>query len=530
MQLGLDKAQYSAGLKGAAGEAKTATGALQGSFNSMAKSLLAVAAPAAVFGAISKFAIDGVKDFVAYNKEVRETSEATGTTAEAVSRLIQVGDDWGIQSGEITGAMKMMTKNGMQPSIENLAKLADEFVNTTDKTAFAEKAAKQLGRNWSTLVPILKDGGQALRDQTAAVSENLLATAESTRKARAYEVAMDNLGDMTTELKYLFADQLLPSVIAVTNATASLGFATLGLSSAAKQGKITWGEYLAQSAKVTWTSYTAADAQKWLADKLAEQRVEVTESTGAFDGYIQRLNENTIAANINAEANADLKYAIIDVGKAAMGREALDALKKAYDDGAISAEEYRARSGLIMSQWLQMPATEVSAGQALTLLKKDFDDGKISIYEYLSGLSGIRSNLDAMNGKTYKTFFELVTSGTNYHYTPPTGGGGGGGGGTTTPTTPAPTGKPGPGQPGFRGARGLDMIVPGGYPNDSAVIRATSGERVTITPAGEKSKAGLTIEGNIIMQITNPIANGEQLYREFKRRLTEDLRAERLRS
>ena len=28
------------------------------------------------------------------------------------------------------------------------------------------------------------------------------------------------------------------------------------------------------------------------------------------------------------------------------------------------------------------------------------------------------------------------------------------------------------------------MIVPGGYPNDSYPVRATSGERVTITPKG----------------------------------------------
>ena len=97
---------------------------------------------------------------------------------------------------------------------------------------------------------------------------------------------------------------------------------------------------------------------------------------------------------------------------------------------------------------------------------------------------------------------------------------------TTTPRITPVTPKVQGGQ--FGGQHGLDMIVPGGYPDDSYPVRATSGERVTITPAGEKT-AGITI-GSLTMQINKPVANGEQLYREFKRRLQEDLRAERLRA
>jgi len=40
------------------------------------------------------------------------------------------------------------------------------------------------------------------------------------------------------------------------------------------------------------------------------------------------------------------------------------------------------------------------------------------------------------------------------------------------------------------GARGLDMVVPPGYPNDSYFVRASSRERVQITPAGETGGGG----------------------------------------
>ena len=46
------------------------------------------------------------------------------------------------------------------------------------------------------------------------------------------------------------------------------------------------------------------------------------------------------------------------------------------------------------------------------------------------------------------------------------------------------TGAPFPSNIGPGGAHGLDMIVPPGFPNDTFPIRATSGERVTITPQG----------------------------------------------
>ena len=43
------------------------------------------------------------------------------------------------------------------------------------------------------------------------------------------------------------------------------------------------------------------------------------------------------------------------------------------------------------------------------------------------------------------------------------------------------------------GATGLSWDVPGGYPNDTALYRASSGEHVDITPAGQKAKGGATI-------------------------------------
>jgi hypothetical protein len=152
---------------------------------------------------------------VAYAKQVREIADFTGMGVTETSRLIQVADDWGIQAEQVRQSMQTMTKNGMAPGIESLAQLADEFVSTSDKTAFAEKAAKLLGRQWTTLIPLLKKGGDALRDQAAGVDKNLLMTEDMIKKAREYEVALDQWQEQSEKLVYHWGTALLPKGAAV---------------------------------------------------------------------------------------------------------------------------------------------------------------------------------------------------------------------------------------------------------------------------------------------------------------------------
>lgn len=164
-----------------------------------------------------QFTKEAITETVAYSKEVRELGQITGLTSEETSRLIQVGDDWGISIDDLRTAMQMAVKNGMVPSIDNLAVLADEYVNATDKTVFAEKATKLFGRQWTTLVPMLAKGGDALRDQAEAIDDNLLVTDEMISTSREYEVAVDDLNDTVQGLKYELGQQFIPVLTDVMN-------------------------------------------------------------------------------------------------------------------------------------------------------------------------------------------------------------------------------------------------------------------------------------------------------------------------
>ena len=172
-----------------------------------------------LLGAFASASNKSIQKTVEYNKQVREMMQITGLSAEEISRIIQVSDDWGISIGEARSALEMMNKKGISPTIENLAKIADEYINSKDKAAFAEEANKKYGKSFSTIIPILAEGGDALREQTKAVDKNLLATDDSIETARQWEVALDDLGDEVMVLAYKLGNKLLPPLVKFATTT-----------------------------------------------------------------------------------------------------------------------------------------------------------------------------------------------------------------------------------------------------------------------------------------------------------------------
>lgn len=182
--------------------------ALGTAFNLLTNPISLAVAGIGTFVAISKKAI---KETVDYNQQVREMMQLTGLSAEETSRIIQVADDWGLSIGQVRSALELMNKKGITPSIDNLAIIADEYVNATDKSAFMEEATKKYGKSFGDLIPILAKGGDALRDQAGAIADNMLATDESIKNSREWEVQLDDLQDTIQGLEYTLAEGLLPT-------------------------------------------------------------------------------------------------------------------------------------------------------------------------------------------------------------------------------------------------------------------------------------------------------------------------------
>ena len=259
-----------------------------------------------------KLAKESVTEWVKYNQAIREMTQVTGLGAEEISRIVQVGDDWLISSDAIRTSLAFMNKKGITPSIDNLAALADEYVNTTDKSAFAEKAVTILGRGYQTLIPLLALGGQGFRDATAAVEDNLIATQKSIDVTREYEAMMDTFTDTTTGLKNELAVELIPTIndlgtglLGQIKKTKAVDDATDDLWKAQKQGLISWVETFAITTLV----------QNGLKDVSFAEEV-LLEITGRLDKGERDLNDTTsdLAFAYNQELAPALSDAREDMG------------------------------------------------------------------------------------------------------------------------------------------------------------------------------------------------------------------------
>jgi hypothetical protein len=163
-------------------------------------------------GAMAAVIKAGVSETVSYNKTIREMSQVTGLMPEELSRVVQAADDWGISIDSVRTALQMANKNGVTPSIDMLANLADEYVNSTDKTVFADKAIAIFGKQYATLIPMLSKGGDELRKVTGAVNDNLIATQKEIDASREYEVAVDDLTDMWSGFKQEIGNAVIPTL------------------------------------------------------------------------------------------------------------------------------------------------------------------------------------------------------------------------------------------------------------------------------------------------------------------------------
>jgi hypothetical protein len=164
------------------------------------------------FVALTAAVGDSLKETMDYNKQVRDLAQNIGMTTEETSRLIQTADDFTVSQEAVTNAMQMMVKRGIAPSIEGLAKIADQYVAIKDPVKQAALMTELLGRNWTALTPMLKEGGTAIRDAAASQSDALIVTEAQSKATRDLEKNMDSLGDALLGVKLTFGNAIIPTV------------------------------------------------------------------------------------------------------------------------------------------------------------------------------------------------------------------------------------------------------------------------------------------------------------------------------
>lgn len=442
--LGLDKREYDKNLKAAKEEAKSSAAQLKGDFLSAATAIGAGLGTIAAIGAAAYKKI--IEPTIEFNAEIRKQKDLTGLSARELSKLTQVGDDWGIEAGAMTKIMEGLAKKGFKPSIDNLAKLADGYVGATDKTAFLQEATKKYGKQILELVPLLTKGGDELRKQTDAVNENQMATDESIKAAREFEENMDRLGDTLQGVTFTLGNALIPALNDLLTPLEQFRDDLPVITKETDEGT----RYLQRHGQVlvdVTESYTGAGSA---AEKFAKEDLLEVASSG----------------DIASESLSNINIELGEITKNKIASESIKAINQSFKDGLIDNDTYEKLMYNVGRDMLNLPVGQIEASIAIAQLNKDFQDGKVEPADYLEIISGIYDKL-----KNMPTNLDIVinyrTSGNPGDVDLPVG--------ERKPKAPK---KPKP--PHRKKQFGGDFIVPEGYPDDTYPYYFSTGEHVVV--------------------------------------------------
>jgi hypothetical protein len=162
---------------------------------------------------LGKQVIDATKQTQDYNLSIIDLARDMGTTTAEASELFQVSDDLRLSTSTLTTAFKTMTDNGLQPNIDTLAKLADQYVAIQDPVQRAQFAADEFGkRAGPEMKKLLEQGGSGIKSMVDSVGKGLIVTNKAAKASEDYYKAVDALNDKWTEYKMIVGNQVIPVI------------------------------------------------------------------------------------------------------------------------------------------------------------------------------------------------------------------------------------------------------------------------------------------------------------------------------
>jgi hypothetical protein len=400
------------GVQGATQKAAQSNAGFKGTWTELS-SAIGVAKQA--YQAVDQVMQATVGETVAYAAQIRELSRTIGATAEQSSILIQAADDVGISAGTIQTAMEAAIRKGVRPTIEGMAELSEKYNSIQDPIEKTEFLMKNFGRAGSDLAPLMKLGADGIRDAgQAARDAGLVMSEEGVAAARAYEIAMDDLGDAVKGAQYRIGSGLIPVLLEFNDAAmaprkasdawrahteevrrASDGYedyqAVANDSLAAIKGLYTGIEYASLKTTIlTRDQYEQQRSIERLNASLAGTGDKFAGVTRAMDDDTDVAKRNKTAIDANQAAMAKLSLTI----GGPLRRETEDFTNK-QADLARQSDELRGKiAGLESSRWL-------TAAQ-----RADLDEYKAKLGELDLAVA---ANAQAHDNASKRILFDLLS-------------------------------------------------------------------------------------------------------------------------
>lgn len=168
------------------------------------------------FTMVKNIVEESVGAYVKYADQVRRLSQLNGTSAQETSQLIQVMDDHKVSTEALMMATRKLSQQGLSLTIDSLGKMSDEYLklgSSSEKTKFL---LDKFGRSGLQMAETMRQGSKAIKEQSEAISSNLILTEKQVDAARQYEIQLDQLSDEVQGFKVALGTALMPVLLNTT--------------------------------------------------------------------------------------------------------------------------------------------------------------------------------------------------------------------------------------------------------------------------------------------------------------------------
>lgn len=242
--------------------------------------------------------IKAVNETQKYNLAMVDLARNMGTSTEEASRMVQVGDDLRISQQSIETAMKFAIKNGIEPNINGIANLSDQYVALGTPIERGQFLLDNFGRSGLEMSKMMEKGGQAIRDMAAGIEGGLIVTEKAALASQQYFMQVDALNDSLLALKMNVGNAVIPVLneYAVKSQAMTMTNAALGASARTANGYFTEEAILLIALNENLLKYGSASAfgQKMtmeLAGSLGVAGQSALDATDPVKGLAQSIGK-----------------------------------------------------------------------------------------------------------------------------------------------------------------------------------------------------------------------------------------------
>jgi len=328
------------------------------------------------------------QEFVNYAEQVKNMSRSLGASAEETSRIIQVADDVRISYDSLKMAMKEAQKDGIEPNIDNLAKLSDAYLSLppgVQRTQFAiDKFGSKAGPEMEKL---LVKGSGAIRDYSAAIDENMIMTEQGIKNSDDYQRKIDDLNDSVTALSMSIGEKLVPVMTdAATMANANVtAFTTFG---DVLSGKVKLNDWAASIINANNVYEDTGDIIEDNTDTLIDNSDAVTDNKKAIEASKDALKDYQDALKAVSEENLDNESTSRKIADDRKQYE--EDHKKALEEQAEAQRELAAAE----AEWREAGEANQRLREDVTFAQHDLNDAIAKYGENSDEAAKARRKLD----------------------------------------------------------------------------------------------------------------------------------------